>query len=193
MLAQYAFFISLLLWLLAFIRRRLIRKRVMREIGCRPLVAYPHKDPIFGLDLYFQDLEAHKQGNFSRLLQERFQKCGKTFSQTMLGRKTMIYTMEPKNVQAIATQLENFGVAPSRSEFPPTRAFFRHGILTTDGPFWEHSRALIRPAFNKAQIAHLDSLEGPLARMMAYIPSDGSSVDLQPLFKMLVSLVLVLD
>ncbi|KAI9690496.1 MAG: hypothetical protein M1822_009459 [Bathelium mastoideum] len=93
--------------------------------------------------------------------------------------------MEPRNAQTVAIQVQNFGFAPMRYEFPPTREFFSRGILTVDGPFWEHSRALIKPIFAKAQIANLGSLDAHLAKMIAYIPVDGSTFDLQPLLKRL--------
>lgn len=54
--------------------------------------------------------------------------------------------------------------------------------MTTDGSFWEHSRALIRPTFARAQIANLSTLEVHVSRMIDLIPKDGSTVDLQPLF-----------
>ena len=31
-------------------------------------------------------------------------------------------------------------------------------IYTTDGPFWEHSRALVKPIFTRAQFADLETL-----------------------------------
>jgi cytochrome P450 len=54
--------------------------------------------------------------------------------------------------------------------------------MTSDGAFWEHSRALIKPTFARAQIADLTSYDIHVNHLLALIPTDGSTVDLQPLF-----------
>ena len=56
------------------------------------------------------------------------------------------------------------------------------GIFTTDSAFWAHSRAMLRPQFEKAQVADLDQFEEHMQRLLAQIPRDGSTVDLQDLF-----------
>ena len=60
------------------------------------------------------------------------------------------------------------------------------GIFTTDRPFWEHSRALVKPIFTRAQFADLETLEHHLKQMMDLIPGDGSSVDILPLLSKVV-------
>ncbi|KAI9691124.1 MAG: hypothetical protein M1822_008744 [Bathelium mastoideum] len=130
-------------------------------------------------------MKANKEGTHLKALQERFERYGKTYEQLRPDRTRMVHTMEPKMAQHIATNIQTLGLEPMRYGFPPTRDFFGRGILAVDGPFWEHSRALIKPIFGKAQIANLKSLDDHLKRMMSYIPNDGSTVDLQPLFKRL--------
>lgn len=61
-------------------------------------------------------------------------------------------------------------------------ALLGDGIFTTDGAFWLHSRAMLRPAFEKSQVADLDQFESRLGGLLARIPDDGSTVDLQVLF-----------
>ncbi|KAI9685798.1 MAG: hypothetical protein M1820_010737 [Bogoriella megaspora] len=161
------------------------RVRGMRKHGCKRPRKYPHKDPFFGLDVIFEDQRANKEGRHIAVLQERFHRCGKTYEQLRPDRARIINTMEAKMAQAVATQIDSFGFEPMRYGFPPTRAFFGRGILAVDGPFWEHSRALIKPVFAKAQIANLASLDNHLSSLMTYIPKNGSTVDLQPLFKRL--------
>ena len=51
-----------------------------------------------------------------------------------------------------------------------------------DGPRWEHSRALLKPSFNKANMTDLSVFEGYVKMVVDQIPKDGSTVDLQPLF-----------
>lgn len=59
---------------------------------------------------------------------------------------------------------------------------FGHGIFTTDGPQWEHSRTMLRPNFNRSQVADLGIFETHIQNLIKAIPTDGSTVDLQPLF-----------
>ena len=53
-----------------------------------------------------------------------------------------------------------WGMQPIRlSAFDP---FCGVGFVTTDGPIWEHARALLKPSFNKANISDLPILESYL-------------------------------
>ncbi len=54
--------------------------------------------------------------------------------------------------------------------------------LPPEGAAWQHSRALIRPAFTRTQVADLESFESHVQKLMAKVPKDGSTVDLAPLF-----------
>jgi len=56
------------------------------------------------------------------------------------------------------------------------------GIFTTDGEAWAHSRAMIRPNFNRTQVADLDAFEKHIQTLFQILPRDGSTVDLQDLF-----------
>ena len=93
--------------------------------------------------------------------------------------------MQPENIQAVAaTQFSDFGVGTMRGK--SSAPFIDRGVFTDDGEFWKHSRALIRPTFNRAEIADLASFERHVGRFLALIPADASSFDLQPLVKRLV-------
>jgi len=59
---------------------------------------------------------------------------------------------------------------------------FGEGIFTTDGEAWAHSRALLRPNFARDQVADLEAFERHIQALVAVIPRDGSTVDLQELF-----------
>ena len=37
--------------------------------------------------------------------------------------------------------------------------FLGSGIFTTDGAFWQHSRAMLRPQFEKSQVSAIDQFE----------------------------------
>ncbi|KAI4114096.1 MAG: hypothetical protein LQ338_008053 [Usnochroma carphineum] len=111
-----------------------------------------------------------------------FGKYGHTFQVRSWG-KTTIFTVEPKNLQSVlATDFASWGVQPLRLfAFEP---FVGKGIMCSDGAFWEHSRALIKPSFTRTQIAdiHLSVFDAHVSRLVDLIPADGSTVDLQPFF-----------
>lgn len=52
----------------------------------------------------------------------------------------------------------------------------------TDGEAWQHSRALVRPAFTKSQVADLSLFESHVAPLLQQMPRDGTTVDLGPHF-----------
>ncbi|TAQ88476.1 hypothetical protein B7494_g3183 [Chlorociboria aeruginascens] len=169
---------------ITFVRRRAI----IIQNGCQPVPRYPHKEPFFGLDIFFENLRLLKSGTFLLAVQRRFNmvnggRGANTYSAKVLG-ETMIFTNEPENVKTIlATKFREF-------ELPPIRikafgAIFGRGIFTTNGHDWETSRALLRPNFARKQIADLDIFESHFSKMKAHIPLDGSTVDLQKLFFML--------
>ncbi|KAL8752621.1 MAG: hypothetical protein Q9184_005671 [Pyrenodesmia sp. 2 TL-2023] len=56
--------------------------------------------------------------------------------------------------------------------------------MCSDGVFWEHSWALIKPTFARTQIAdlHLSTFDRHVRRLVGLIPVDGSTIDIQPLF-----------
>lgn len=70
----------------------------------------------------------------------------------------MIETVEPANLQAmLATQFKDFEVGRRRyNQFKPA---IGKSIFSTDGPFWEHSRAMFRPAFARDNINDLEKTD----------------------------------
>lgn len=160
------------------------RNRIIRDNGCKPYKKYPHKDPIFGLDLLLENVELSKTGGFLDKISERYARLNTyTFSQLLL-RREVINTSEPENVKAIlATQFKDFSLPPTRKA--ASTVLLGHGIFNSDGADWETSRSLLRPNFVRSQIGDLDTFEKHITHLIARIPRDGSTVDLQPLFFML--------
>ncbi|KAG0645181.1 Cytochrome P450 monooxygenase himC [Hyphodiscus hymeniophilus] len=160
--------------------------RIIRDNGCKPVAKYPHKDPIFGLDVLKISIKLSKEGGMWDAFEKRYQSINggvNTFSQRMMGAEE-INTAEPENIKAmLATKFKDFELPPGRkAAFQP---IFGHGIFTTDDAEWEASRALLRPNFIRTQIADLRMFEHHVSRMISKIPHDGSTVDLQKLFFML--------
>ncbi|KAL2062313.1 hypothetical protein VTL71DRAFT_6579 [Oculimacula yallundae] len=163
---------------LSFIRRRRI---ISHKHGCKPIPSWPHKDPIFGLDIFLENARLARLGGFMEQVQARYTRMGVyTFTQLFLGDR-LILTAEPENIKAVlATQFKDFELPPRRkAAFEPT---FGHGIFSTDGKEWEHSRALLRPNFTRSQVGDLDTFEGHIEKLIKRVPRDGTTVDLQELF-----------
>lgn len=117
-----------------------------------------------------------------KLLEEqtsRYAELGNTWTGSALG-NTFIMTIEPENIKTIlANKFDDFGLGGRLKEFSP---LLTGGIFVNDGEPWKHSRALVRPAFTRNQVADLESFETHTQELIAKIPTDGSTIDLGPLF-----------
>ncbi|KFY76994.1 hypothetical protein V499_03514 [Pseudogymnoascus sp. VKM F-103] len=147
--------------------------------GCKPPTRLPQLDPILGLDLF----KTIKQNAVERKALETNVRRSLTVARTMtinLMGQTFVSTCEPENVKSIlATNFDDFVVGPRMSAMG---RLMGRGIFTTDGVHWEHSRALIRPSFTRAQVADLDSIETHVQNLIKKLPEDGGTVDMQHLF-----------
>lgn len=158
------------------------RQAAARDLGCLPATYAQQRDPIFGLDFVLQLFKALRNDRRNVSFRALFQKYGHTFQVKSWG-GNKIFTVEPKNLQSVlATDFASWGVEPLR--LFPFEPFVGKGIMCSDGIFWEHSRALIKPTFTRTQIAdlHLSAFEAHVQRLIQSIPEDGVTVDLQPLF-----------
>lgn len=155
-----------------------------RQSTSSPL-KYPHKDPFLGLDLYWLMRNAIGNSKLLEIRKELFEQYGNTLEFNSWGAKVLA-TREPRNIQTVlSTSFDNFGVEPVREDHTGG-SFMAKGIFTADGAIWRRSRALIRPTFARSQIGNFDSLQAHVDRLIDLIPRDGSTRDLQPLFKRLV-------
>ncbi len=173
-LASFAFY------LVCAILLQRSRQKTIQKLGCKPPPGLPQLDPFFGLDVVFQVLSSFRERRRNTSFKEQFDRFGPTFQSQVYG-TIKIFTIEPKNLQSVfSTDFESWGVQPLRLFF--FGPFVGKGIMTTDGAFWEHSRALMRPTFSRLQIANLSAYSVHVDRLIDLIPKDGSNVDLQPLF-----------
>ncbi|CAG8950261.1 hypothetical protein HYFRA_00008499 [Hymenoscyphus fraxineus] len=162
-----------------FILRSIQVALFKRKHGCQPETRIPQVDPILGYDIFRAQVEAFKNNNVLGLAYSRYQKYGLTWSLSLMGGR-FYNTIETENIKTIlATSFKDFGIG-GRQE--ACRPLLGKGIFTTDGAEWEHSRALVRPNFTKAQVANLDTFESHIQKLIAHIPQDGTTFDLQPLF-----------
>jgi cytochrome P450 len=103
----------------------------------------------------------------------------------------LVVSRDPVNIQAVlASQAIDWDISEHRAE--SWRPLFGHGIFTSRGEHWKHSRALVRPQFAMDQINDLDLFERHVQQLFAAIDRPQYSrpvkqrwtnaFDLQPLF-----------
>lgn len=107
-----------------------------------------------------------------------------TFQMTMVEGSCVLTTTEPANLQAmLATQFDNFDTGRQRhNQFWPVLG---KSIFSSDGAFWEHSRALLRPQFVRENINDLDETDKAsnlFMKTFGDFDTDGwsAALDLQP-------------
>jgi cytochrome P450 len=152
--------------------------------GCKAARRYPNLEPLLGIDLFYFLEKEGKRGKRAKVFPNLHRKYGETFEFKSFT-PTRIATCSPKNIQAIATtNFDDWGVEPIRGDI--AKPFIGRGVFMDDGQAWKRARAVIRPTFNRAEIADLENLEIHVSRLLALIPKDQNTIDLQPLFKRLV-------
>ncbi|CAI7646995.1 unnamed protein product [Penicillium glandicola] len=164
--------------------------RKARRIGCGQPPLYPSQDP-FGISTLLETLAAAKEKLLPQLaerrvafLSRRHNRYVSTFRMFQAGRENL-FTADPKNIQAmLALQFKDFGLGDTRRNV--ANPVVGHGIFTTDGESWLHSRSLLRPQFTRDQMSNLDREERHVQNALRAIPmlSDGwsSVVDIQAIF-----------
>lgn len=148
--------LCLLYLIITSIKKRFQNASFARQHGCLP----PNKAPTdwtFNLSRPFVLSKVRKAHKFMPFTQAAFQRNGNTFA-SVIGGKRLIMTCEPENYKAIlATSFKDFDLGKLRHD--NWAEVLGEGIFTVDGAEWAHSRAMLRPQFEKSQIADLDDLE----------------------------------
>lgn len=172
--------LTLSLYLVRHVYKAIVRFFAAKKLGCEEPASPPQKDWFLGLDFVYNQLVNIRMNRRNASTRELHEQCGATFQSRFYGTRK-IHTIEPENVQAVmSTDFKSWGVQPLRLfAFEP---LIGRGIMGTDGHLWEHSRAMLRPAFARKEISDLPALEVHVRNLLALIPKDGSTVDLRPLF-----------
>ncbi|TVY83200.1 Cytochrome P450 monooxygenase fsdH [Lachnellula suecica] len=153
--------------------------RFKKRHGCKLARQIPQRETIIGYDFYRERVESSKNKTFLENTKKRHDTYGATWTASTMGRR-FYSTIEPDNVKTVlATNFKEYGVGSRLKAFGP---LLGEGIFTTDGAQWEHSRALVRPNFTRAQVADLDTFETHIQKLIGKIPTNGSTIDLQTLF-----------
>lgn len=176
------FIIAIPLTFTYFIRqlgRWLTYRRYEREYDTKPPVKLIDVAPPQGGSNYKETMQAFKEHRLLELIKKRHEAGGYTFQSKTLT-SHVIGTSEPENIKTIlATKFEDYSLGFRLAALGP---LLGRGIFTTDFKEWEASRALVRPNFVKAQISNLSLFEKHVKQLLAHIPEDGSTIDLQDLF-----------
>ncbi|KAI0454215.1 cytochrome P450 52E2 [Xylaria acuta] len=156
------------------------------KLGCGPVPRYPRHD-VLGVRFLLETVRALKGNVMLQKRREVLEHLGYTFVHGLFpDGDDCITTAEPENVQAVlCTSFADWDLPRLRIRgFLPVLG--RHSIFTTNGAEWQHSRAILRPAFVRDQISDLACVDRHVRKLIARIPAaDGAVFDLQALFSML--------
>jgi cytochrome P450 len=143
-------------WFRGYLAERRFQ-RFARDNDCQPPHLSINQLP-WGIDRIIQAFRS-KGDILDGLIFARYKREGTwTYTHTTLFGQHMLHTAEPRNLQAIlATRFKDFEIGETRHrQFGPLLGY---GILTSDGPAWEHFRALLKPQFSREQISDLNVAE----------------------------------
>ncbi|KAK4545545.1 hypothetical protein LTR36_002895 [Oleoguttula mirabilis] len=134
-------------------------KAFAKAHGCEPVYKAQDQKWPWGLDRMYAVLTARKRGEdpldhyFAPPLYEHH-----TLERALLGGAQIIETIEPANVKTmLATNFDEWVIGEYRHR--AFRAVQGYNIFTSDGPFWQHSRAMFRPQFSRDLVNDLEATE----------------------------------
>ena len=163
------------------------RRAMIKKYGCKPLKHSPEvnsfPENIVGIKTLWGNIKAAKEHRLMSHNRARFLRIGYTTHMKFFF-TDLVQTNEPENLKTMmALDFKKWGLGNRRkTAFVP---LLGHGIFTTDGAAWQHSRELLRPNFVRSQVGDLATFEIHINQLIKVIPKDGSTVNLQDLFFML--------
>lgn len=167
------------------------RSLFAQQHGCQLPPKRRTPDPILGIYYRIQASRSAKEFKSLPMGAALHQEYGSTYREPSWFNPTL-KTSSADNIQAIyGPKAKDFGVQPFR--LAGMRPFCGEGLLTTDGPIWERSRAMIRPSFHRSNISDLKTFGRSIDQLIVRIPRDGSTIDLQPLLFLMVRAASYID
>jgi hypothetical protein len=144
--------------------------------------ALPWYIPAFGIDIIVLTYRAMRQKRFLQHWRHYLLDAhAHTVALTLWRGVTVYLTDDPENIKAmLATNFDDWSLGKER--IAQLSSYLGHGIFTTEGAAWKHSRDMLRPCFEKTQVADVEVFERHMKRLIDLLPTDGETVDLQPLF-----------
>ncbi|RSL45695.1 hypothetical protein CEP54_014170 [Fusarium duplospermum] len=158
------------------------RWKLAQARGCQEATSkVPVKDPIIGLDFLYRALFGHAPERYLESTWAAFKEMGTTYVEKRWTWQC-VYTCDPLNLkQILATASEDFDLPEFRTSV--IGHVFGRGIFVLSGHTWKHARTVLRRSFKKENPApFLETLERNFQAFTSHVPTDGSEVDLQPLF-----------
>ncbi|KAI1823938.1 cytochrome P450 [Xylaria intraflava] len=152
--------------------------------GCAPAPFFPRD--VGGVRYLLKTARELKRNALLAYRNEQLETFGRTYRHGMFGSLSGSFTTdEPDNVRAIlCTRFEDWAIPSVRIQgFLPVLG--HHSIFTTNGPEWQHARAIMRPSFVRDQISDLACVDHHIRKLVSHIPKDGSPFDLQAMFSMM--------
>lgn len=148
--------------------------------GCQPPKRRPSRLLPFGLADVFSDYRAYGEKRMLEHFSQVFeQNDAHTLFTKTLGLQ-IFHTEDPENIKAVlATNFSTWSIGQGRIH--KISSVLGHGIFTNEGAAWKHSREMLRPCFERSQVADVSILEKHASRLIKVLPADGSTIDLQPL------------
>lgn len=185
----YSLIVAVWLWL-----RKANQERKFRQFAQQNLCQVPSHSASklpWGIDRMWRmvKLTGQHADVMETVVMPGFAAHGWTFSSTGLFGESFIMTADPENLRAIfSSQFEDFNTGENR--FGAFGYMVGKSIFTTDGPFWEHSRALFRPHFARGEINNLNATDRAVQDMLYVLDRQRDAtndlwtkeVDLQALF-----------
>lgn len=172
-------------WLAKILVRRFQYEALKRKTGQQDPPSYPHKDPIWGLDLFFKMMSAYQSGNYLATNSSLFaHSTSKTIKTNSFG--TTVYRTYDSEVSKsiLSLNFKSFGIEPLRHHI--AKNLWGNSIVVSDGKRWSDSRNFIRSSFDVVHTANIERLRWHVDRFMKLLPENEETVDLMPLFKRLV-------
>ena len=153
--------------------------------GCQPIRVRQHV-PWFGILFLRDTIQALKKKVYLASLTERYFSMGyNTHEMTSLGRRA-VFTIDPVNLKTmLSLKSKDYSIGNRPSVMGP---LLGRAIFVTDGEEWSHSRAALRPSFNKTQVANLSIIESHFQHLLKQLCAsvvegkDAATIDLQELF-----------
>ncbi|KAJ4304620.1 hypothetical protein N0V90_000146 [Kalmusia sp. IMI 367209] len=160
------------------------RRALAKQHGCLSAKKLQTVNIFLGIDHIVRNFRAYRQNrlleSWTQLLTER---NTHTIAMDIAGQRFYI-TNEPENVKTmLSTNFDHWSIG--RERITQMSSYLGHGIFTTEGAAWKHSREMLRPCFERSQVADISILEKHTDRLIEQLPKDGTTVDLQPLFHQL--------
>lgn len=157
------------------------RRALAKQHGCLPPKRRPSKKLLFGIDHIMRNFKTYKE---HRLLDEGREVLTGNNAHTVFMKILAVelyLTDDPENIKMmLATSFDQWSLGQER--IAQMSSYLGDGIFTTEGAAWKHSRDMLRPCFERSQVADVSILEKHTNRLIDLLPKDGTTVDLQPLF-----------